>query len=87
MALFIQTAWLVVAAAEVRLMFELAFTVSVPLNELLTHGPVVVTVYEKLPDTVGVPLMVNTPPLKLPLTPAGNAPAVIVAPVPPPAIE
>ena len=34
---------------------------------------------------VGVPLMVNTPPLKAPLTPAGSP--VTPAPVPPPVIE
>ena len=38
----------------------------------------------KVPDTVAVPLIVNTPPLKFPDIPAGNAPAVMVAPVAPP---
>ena len=39
-----------------------------------------------MPLTVGIPLMVNTPPANEPLTPAGNAPAVTDAPVPPPPI-
>ena len=38
----------------------------------------------KLPDCVGVPLIVNTPLLKVPVTPAGNEPEVIVAFVAPP---
>ena len=40
-----------------------------------------------MPAAVGVPLIVNTPPLNEPVTPAGKAPAVIDAPVPPPPIE
>ncbi len=46
------------------------------------HAPVVVTAkLNGLPTSeVGVPLIVNNPPLKLPVTPAGNVP-VKVAPV------
>ena len=72
-----------VPAAEVKAMVELACTVIVPLSDVFTHGPDVVTVKLNIPDTVGVPLMVNTPPLNVPVTPAGNAPAVVEAPVPP----
>ena len=39
-----------------------AYTVMVPLKDGFTHGPTVVTVYGNTPLTVGVPLMVNTPP-------------------------
>ena len=56
--------------------------VMVPPAETCVHVPVVVTVNGKVPATVGVPLIVNCPPLYDPVTPAGRP--VTPAPVPPP---
>ena len=86
-ALFIQTVWLSVPAAEDKLRIASLVTVIVPVSEVFTQGPVVPTVKLNVPLAVGVPLIVNVPPLNTPFTPAGNEPAVIDAPVPPPPIE
>jgi len=56
--------------------------VMVPPAEAWVHVPVVVKVNGKVPATVGVPLIVNCPPLYDPVTPAGRP--VTPAPVPPP---
>lgn len=49
------------------------FTVIVPFAEgLPEHDPTVATVYEKTPDSVGVPLIVNKRKLYAPVTPAGR---------------
>ena len=54
-----------------REIVPLPLTVIVPLSEGFTQGaPVVVTVKLKVPDAVGVPLIVNTPALNVPVTPA-----------------
>ena len=73
------TVWFVVPGADVRTKVTLELTVMMPLNAALPHPPVVVTVYGKVPVAVGVPLMVKTPPEKVPVTPAGKP--VTVAPV------
>ena len=44
MLLFIQISWFAVAAAEVRVIVLLAWTVIVPLKDTLLQGPVVETV-------------------------------------------
>ena len=63
----------------------MGFTVIVPLVLAVVHAlPDVVTVKLKVPLAVGVPLMVAVVPLTLNDTPAGNAPALILAPVAPP---
>jgi hypothetical protein len=79
-ALFIQTVWLS-APGEVSAIVPLAFTVIVPDVDVFTQGPDVVIVYTKAPDSVGVPLIVNTPALNTPVTPAGKLPAVRLASV------
>lgn len=58
-------------------------TVIIPVSVTDSHGPVAVTVYGKEPAEVGVPLMVNFPPLKLPFTPAGKPDTVAPLPLPP----
>ena len=86
MALPLHNDWLSVPAADDNAMVEFAFTVIVPDKVGFTQGPAVPTVKLKTPLTVGVPLIVNTPAAKVPVTPAGSAPAVIDAPVPLPAM-
>ena len=60
------------------------FTVIVPFAFTWLQIPVVVTLKLNVPETVGVPLIVNIPPLKIPVIPVGNP--VTFAPVPPPPI-
>ena len=62
------------------------YEVIVPDCDAWPHGPIVVRVKRKVPATVGIPLMVNTPAAKFPVTPAGSAPDEIIAPVPLPPI-
>ena len=69
---------------EFNVMVEFAFTVMDPFRDGLVQGPDVETVKLKVPDSVGVPLIVNTPALNEPVTPVGKAPEVIEAPVAPP---
>jgi hypothetical protein len=57
------------------------FTVMVPVAVAVPQPPVGVTVYGKLPDTDGVPLMVTTFADHTPVTPVGSP--VTVAPVAP----
>ena len=73
-----------VPGPELNVRVELGVTSNVPLSDTFPQGPVVVTVKLKLPDCVGVPEMVKSlvPPLYVPVTPVGNEPAVIEAPVP-----
>jgi hypothetical protein len=60
--LFTQTVCDVVDAAEVRVIVPFSFTLIVPLRDgLMQTDPVVVTVYANVPNTVGVPEIVNTP--------------------------
>lgn len=70
-----------VPAAEVRVMVLFGVTVIIPVVVIVPQPPVNVTVYVKVPDTVGVPLIVTVFETQFPLTPAGNP--VIVAPVAP----
>ena len=61
---------------------ELAcLTVMIPDALLFPQLPVKLTVYGKDPETVGVPLMVKTFDVQVPVTPAGNP--VTLAPVAP----
>ena len=74
----IQTVWLVPAATVFN-----GVTVIVPdVDATVQAFPVVVTLYAKVPDAVGVPLIVSVVPDTLDVTPAGNP--VTVAPVAPP---
>ena len=59
---------------EVSTKVAFGVTVIVPDRFGAVQPPFAVTVYGKDPDTVGVPLMVNTPPaLMVPVTPAGRS--------------
>ena len=72
--------WHTVAVAEDGLIVGEAFTVIVPVAVATVQGPPEVeTVKLKVPDAVGVPLMVNAPALYDPFTPDGKEPTVIVA--------
>jgi hypothetical protein len=77
----IQTTWLFVPAPELNAMVLLGSTVIVPVIVFAppVQPPVIVTVYVKVPDTEGDPLIVNMFALQLPVTPDGNP--VTVAPV------
>ena len=78
--------WLLVPAADVKEMVLVGLTVMVPVAVLKPPGqpPVIVTVYPNVPDTVGVPLMVNTLAFQDPVTPDGrpatSAPVAMVVP-------
>ena len=69
-ALLIQTVGLALPADNTSVLAS--FTVIVPAADGTRHGPVVFTVYGNIPNTVGVPLMVICPALKVPVTPAGR---------------
>ena len=79
-ALFTQTVCVVVAADDVNAIVEFAFTSKLP-DKVAGQAPSARTVKLKLPEAVGVPLMVNTPALYTPDTPAGNEPALKDPPV------
>jgi hypothetical protein len=70
-----------VPAAEVKLSVAAGVKVIVPVNETGAQPPVVVTVY--VPDAVGVPVIVKTPPARLLVTPAGSPVTVRPVAVPP----
>ena len=70
-----------VPAADTRVTVLLGVTVTVPVVVTVPQPPVNITVYGKLPDNVGVPLIVTTLPAHTPVTPAGKP--VTVAPVAP----
>ena len=74
------------AVDEEREMKASSCTVIVALSDSLMQPPVVETVNENVPEIMGVPDTANTPALNDPVTPAGNEPAVIAAPVAPPPI-
>ena len=65
-----QTFWLSVPNEEAKLMYGSTF-ITPPCNAGGQELPVVETVNEKGPATVGVPVMVTTPPLTLYETPGG----------------
>ena len=81
MAVLIHTVCVLVPNAELRVMVLSGVTVIVPVDVIIPHPPVKVTVYVNVPDTVGVPVMVTIFAAQLPLVPAGNP--VTVAPVAP----
>ena len=66
--------WLLVPAEDVKAMVFVGLTIMLPVVVLKPPGqpPVIVTVYPKVPDTVGVPLMVNTLAFQDPVTPDGR---------------
>jgi hypothetical protein len=70
-----------VPAADISVIVLFGLTVIVPVDVTTPQPPVKVTVKVKVPDTVGVPLMVTSLDAKVPETPDGN-PAT-VAPVAP----
>ena len=72
-----------VPTGELKVSVALGLTVIVPVALVCAQVPVLVTVYAYTPaGPVGEPLIVITPPEKLPNTPAGKP--LTVAPVPPP---
>ena len=80
-AVFIQRVCALVPAADVKVIVLFGVTVIVPVAVIVPQPPVKVTVYVKVPEAVGVPLMVTTLEDQLPVTPEGKP--VTVAPVAP----
>jgi hypothetical protein len=80
-AVLIQRVWASVPTAELLAIVLFGVTVIVPVIVFVppVQPPVIVTVYVKVPETEGVPLIVKVFELQLPVTPAGR-PAT-VAPV------
>jgi hypothetical protein len=80
-AVLIQSVWASVPTAELLAIVLFGVTVIVPVMVFVppVQPPVIVTVYVKVPDTEGDPLIVKVFALQLPVTPAGR-PAT-VAPV------
>ena len=80
-AVLIQSVWASVPTAELLAIVLFGVTVIVPVMVFVppVQPPVIVTVYVNVPDTEGVPVMVTTFAVQLPVTPAGR-PAT-VAPV------
>ena len=81
MAVLIHTVCALVPAAELKEIVLFGVTVIVPVDVIIPQPPVKVIVYVKVPETVGVPVMVTIFAAQLPLVPAGNP--VTVAPVAP----
>ena len=77
----IQTVWLVVAGADVRVIVLFGVTVIVPVAVTVPQPPVRVIVYGNEPETDGVPVIVYAPPTKLPVTPVGR-PVIVAVVVP-----
>jgi hypothetical protein len=80
-AVLIQSVWASVPTAELLAIVLFGVTVIVPVMVFVppVQPPVIVTVYVKVPDTEGVPVMVTTFDAQLPVTPVGKP--VTVAPV------
>jgi len=74
--------WLFVLGAELNDMVADGFTVIIPIDVIAPQPPEVVTEYAKVPETVGVPLIVALGEVQLVVKPAGK-PAIVtpVAPV------
>jgi hypothetical protein len=81
MAVLIQRVWALVPTAELNAIVLFGVTVIVPVAVFVppVHPPVMVTVKVKVPETEGVPVMVTTLAVQLPVTPVGKP--VTVAPV------
>ena len=81
MAVLIQSVCASVPAAELLAIVLFGVTVIVPVMLFVppVQPPVIVTVYVNVPATVGVPVIVTTFAVQLPVTPVGKPE--IVAPV------
>ena len=84
-AVLIQSVCASVPDAELLAMVLFGVTVIVPVIVFVppVQPPVIVTVYVKVPETEGVPLLVKVFELQLPVTPAGRPDTVAPERAPP----